>query len=260
MHRKEMIHSDGSSEKKSRRRAWQKKWDKVKFHRTLIDWCTGREWPVNCMAVISVWWRSNMPFQRLNGWFNYYITRCGQEVSQLDIRWVRDKMWLRKTPLSRRGHWDPRLSLETSWWEDAGMRTCPREDAPPRPPVEQPSRTRTTHGNVRRGCGGHYVAVLFGLQLPLTPKPYNKWEVHIFLKVCVGRYYCVSICILHIYVLCVCIVNQGHGYTTHTHIYIYIYIYIIENEDFRVLLLLRFSCRNCLFFFLVFFTAVYHVY
>ena len=36
-----------------------------KSHGTLIDWCTGREWPLNCMTVISAWWRSNMPFQRL---------------------------------------------------------------------------------------------------------------------------------------------------------------------------------------------------
>ena len=25
------------------------------------EWCTGREWPVNCMTVISAWWWSNMP-------------------------------------------------------------------------------------------------------------------------------------------------------------------------------------------------------
>ena len=31
------------------------------------EWCTGREWPVNCMTVISTWERSNMPFQRLSG-------------------------------------------------------------------------------------------------------------------------------------------------------------------------------------------------
>ena len=36
----------------------------LKSHGTLIDWCTGREWPVNCMTVISAWWRKNMPFQR----------------------------------------------------------------------------------------------------------------------------------------------------------------------------------------------------
>ena len=37
MHRKEVTHSDGSYEKKSRRRAWLKKWDKVK-----IPWYTHR--------------------------------------------------------------------------------------------------------------------------------------------------------------------------------------------------------------------------
>ena len=37
MHRKEVKHSDGSYEKKSRRRAWLKKWDKVK-----IPWYTHR--------------------------------------------------------------------------------------------------------------------------------------------------------------------------------------------------------------------------
>ena len=34
---------------------WLMKWDEVKknSHGTLIDWCTGRERPVNCMTVIS---------------------------------------------------------------------------------------------------------------------------------------------------------------------------------------------------------------
>ena len=31
------------------------------------EWCTGREWPVNCMTVISARWRSHMPFQRSSG-------------------------------------------------------------------------------------------------------------------------------------------------------------------------------------------------
>ena len=42
MHRKEMTHSDGSYEKKSRRRALLTVWDKIKSHSTLIDWCTGK--------------------------------------------------------------------------------------------------------------------------------------------------------------------------------------------------------------------------
>ena len=45
----------------------------LKFYGT--NWCTGRGWPGNCMRVISAWWRSNMPFQRLSGRLNYYITR-----------------------------------------------------------------------------------------------------------------------------------------------------------------------------------------
>ena len=46
-------------------RNWLMKWDEVKkTHYTLIDWRTGREWPLNCMTVISAWWRSHRPFQR----------------------------------------------------------------------------------------------------------------------------------------------------------------------------------------------------
>ena len=64
MHRKEVTHSDGSYGKKSRRRVWLTIWDKLISQCTVIDWCTGREWPVNSMTVISAWWRSNVPFQR----------------------------------------------------------------------------------------------------------------------------------------------------------------------------------------------------
>ena len=36
----------------------------LKSHGTVANWCTGREWAMNCMTVISARWRSNMPFQR----------------------------------------------------------------------------------------------------------------------------------------------------------------------------------------------------
>ena len=36
----------------------------LKSHGIVTNWCTGREWPVNCMTVISTRWWSNMPFQR----------------------------------------------------------------------------------------------------------------------------------------------------------------------------------------------------
>ena len=145
MHRKEVTHSDDSYEKKSRRRAWLKIWDKVKSHGTLIDWCTGREWPVNCMTVIFAWWRSNMPFQRLSGWLNYYITRWRQEVSELKSRWVRDKM------------------LE---WEHVPERLGPQLSSP---------GERERHTAMPGGAGEvNMLQSLFSLQLPLTHNLTNK--------------------------------------------------------------------------------------
>ena len=47
---------------------WLMKWDELKkSHDTLIDWRTGRGWPLNCMTVISARWRLNMRFQRSSG-------------------------------------------------------------------------------------------------------------------------------------------------------------------------------------------------
>ena len=74
----------------------------LKSHGTATNWCTRKEWPVNCMTVISAQWRSNMPFQRrqkwhipmasygeiLSGRLNYYITRWKQEVNQFGDRSV----------------------------------------------------------------------------------------------------------------------------------------------------------------------------
>ena len=122
-----------------RGQAWLTKWDKVKSHGTVIDWCTGRDWPVNCTTVISARWRSNMPFQRLSGRLNYYITRWRQEVIQFG---------------------DP---LVTS---------CGRENSTqwsgPSGPQLSSSRERERQNDDDHKSGGQYVAVLFGLQLPLT--------------------------------------------------------------------------------------------
>ena len=103
----EVAHSDDSYGKKSRRRASLTIWDKVKSRGTVTDWCTWREWPVNCMTVISARWQSNMPFQGqrkwhiptasygeiLSGRLNYYITRWRQEVSEFgdQTRWGQDR-------------------------------------------------------------------------------------------------------------------------------------------------------------------------
>ena len=123
-----------SNRKKSRRRNWLTKWDKVKAHDTLIDWCTGSEWPLNCMTVISAWRRSNMPFQRLSGRLsgrlNYYISR-----------------WDRKSGVAEKAR--RKLSPRVSGWA---------------------SGERERHNADSHKSGGQYIAVLFGLQLPLTVK------------------------------------------------------------------------------------------
>ena len=47
---------------------WLMKWEELKkFPWYTTEWCTGREWPLNCMTVISAWWRLNIRFQRSNG-------------------------------------------------------------------------------------------------------------------------------------------------------------------------------------------------
>ena len=69
MHRKEVTHSNGSYERTScgRKLADKMGLAKKNSHGTLIDWCTGREWPLNCIIVISAWWRLNIRFQRSSG-------------------------------------------------------------------------------------------------------------------------------------------------------------------------------------------------
>ena len=84
-HRKEVTHSSGSYERKSRGRklADEMGRGKEKSHYTLIDWRTGREWPLNCMTVISARWRSHRLFQRKRKWHipiarhRKKLQRCG---------------------------------------------------------------------------------------------------------------------------------------------------------------------------------------
>ena len=69
MHRKEVIHSNGCYERKSRGRKLADEMGRAKKKITWYntEWYTGREWPLNCMTVISAWWRLNIRFQRSSG-------------------------------------------------------------------------------------------------------------------------------------------------------------------------------------------------
>ena len=126
------------------------------------------------MTVISARWQSNMPFQGqrkghipmasygeiLSGRLNYYITRWRQEVSQ--------------------------FGGQTRCWQDVVEKASTRQKTgPPGLRLSSPGE-QERHNADGHKSGGQYIAVLFGLQLPLTVKPWVtlfepfqiKWEVY----------------------------------------------------------------------------------
>ena len=132
----------------------------LKSHGTVTNWCTRREWPVNCMTVISAQRRSNMPFQRRQ--------KC-------IFRWpVMERDWVGFELLYNSVHRKFNQFLEIRELE----KWCCRENStqqragPPGLRLSSPGKQeRNTDGHK---SGGQYVAVLFGLQLPLTHNPFNK--------------------------------------------------------------------------------------
>ena len=158
---------------------WQY-WTGLKSHGTVTDWCTGREWPVNCMTVISAWWRSNMPFQRLSGRLNYYISRWRQEVSQFGDRRVWREDAVEKNSIRRKGPWGPPI--------DFGDRRVWRQDVIEKASNQQkggPLSFRwSSSGERERNSDGQWSGEVNMLQFfrPLTPshaQPFQiKWEVY----------------------------------------------------------------------------------
>ena len=138
--------------------------------------------------------------------FNQLETRCGREsqypaegalrppIESLEIRWVGD---------------------QTSWREDAGMRTCPREARPPGPRLSNPGERERNAVIANRV--GISMLQFCSVSNSLSHTTLSiKWEVYFSKRLCRSSLLCV-VMILHayvdVYVLCVCIV--GHGYTTH---------------------------------------------
>ena len=122
-----------------------------------------------------------MPFQRLSGWLNYYITRWRQEVSQ--------------------------FGDQTCWWQDVVEKARTQQSGPPGLWLSSP-REQERHNADGHKSEGQYVAVLFGLKLHLTHKPFQiKWEVYFFKEVFARLYSlhqyvsCMYMCI-YVYLLC----------------------------------------------------------
>ena len=106
----------------------------------------------------------------LSGRLNYYITRWRQEVS----------------------------SLENSWWEDVGMRTCPREAGPPRPQLSNPGE-RERHTAMSGGAGEVNMLLFCSVSNSLSHiNLSNKLRGIFFYELCL--YYCVNM-----YSACLCV-------------------------------------------------------
>ena len=78
-----------------------------------LQWCTGREWPLNCMTIISAWWRLNIRFQRSKRaivWaLNYHLT----QLSSSPRSSCQEGSWQLETRCGRESHTRPRGPLET---------------------------------------------------------------------------------------------------------------------------------------------------
>ena len=117
-----------------------------------------------------------------------------------------------------------RVGDQTSWRQDVVGKATTLQKGPSGPPMEfadqlvrrcwnknmSQRRTRTTHGDVRRGWGGQYVAVFVQSPTPSHSKTLSnltiKWEVYFFKRSLRSSLFIASICILHVYVyICICI-------------------------------------------------------
>ena len=68
---------------------WQY-WTGLKSHGTVTNLCTGIDWPMNCMTVISARWQSKHAIP--NEWaLIYYITECTGNSISLERRCGREK-------------------------------------------------------------------------------------------------------------------------------------------------------------------------
>ena len=134
---------------------------RLKSHGTVTNLCTGREWPVNCMTVISARWRSNMPFQRRRKCiFQWPVVGADSVGVELLYNRVHRKFNQsletrcgRESQHPAEGAFGPPIEF---WGSDELEKRCGRENQHPerlgpRPPIEQPR----------------------SLQLPLTHNPFK---------------------------------------------------------------------------------------
>ena len=201
MHRKKVTHSNGSYERKSRGRKLADEMGRAKkFPLYTTEWCTGREWPLNCMTVISAWWRLNIRFQRSSGrrtiiYNSVEFDEPVEVASRVPTSWRRDVV--RKAASGWRGLW-----ALMSWGPEKLLIRCRKES---HHPAEWPLDLRLSikeqerHNVTAISLESKYYSlcsVSSSLSHANPEQPFRtlaiKWEVNIFVKKssCVV-YYCV---------------------------------------------------------------------
>ena len=171
-----------------RRRAWLTIWDKVKSHGTVRLMHRKR---VTCELYDSYFCSMTI---------KHAIPRTAEVTypdGQLweDIVFAIEQLY-NSLKTGSQLVWRPDQLVRRYWNENMSQRGWAL-----RPPVEQPRRTRTTHGDVRRGWGGQYVAVFVQSPTPSHTQPFQiKWEVYFFKEVFARLHYCVNM-----YSVCICV-------------------------------------------------------
>ena len=108
---------------------------------------TGREWPLNCMTVISAWWRLKHSISKIEWASNDYITQLSS-TSQVELKdgrsWRRDVV--RKATPGRRST----LEALVNWGPEKMLKRCSKESQHPAewtpgPPVEHQGKRKTQH-------------------------------------------------------------------------------------------------------------------
>ena len=158
----------------------------------------------------SAWWRSNIPFQRLSGRWNYYITRWRQEVRELETRCGRESHHPAEGALG-----DSRLRVgdQMSWWQDV-IEKASRKLSPQASGWASGERER--HNADGHKSGGVNILQFCSVSNTLShTQPFQiKWEVYFFKEVFTRHLFIASICILHVYVyscsiwlynICICL-------------------------------------------------------
>ena len=85
----------------------------------------------------------------------------------------RKQVVVEKATTRQKGPSGPPVSLETCWWQDVVAKASTQQKAEPPGLWLSSTEEQERHNADGHKSGGQYIAVLFGLELPLTRRPFK---------------------------------------------------------------------------------------